>query len=105
MEDSKISKQRLVALVPWGHMPWVVLLHSLHTSLPPFSFLDCLKKEDQNLYPVLNNAAKSDTSLKKNIGGFAKDKDEISNNWMAFFMEQIEKNFDLSQFFFYGYTV
>ncbi len=44
-----------------------------------------LKKEDEQLYPVLNNAAKSDANLKRNLDMFAKDMDTISKTALAFF--------------------
>ncbi len=47
--------------------------------------LDHLKKEDRELYPVLNAAAENDAYLKSTLDIFAKDMDEITNNWMAFF--------------------
>ncbi len=44
-----------------------------------------LKKEDEQLYPVLNNAAKSDDNLKRQLDMFAKDMEEISIGALEFF--------------------
>ncbi len=44
-----------------------------------------LKKEDEQLYPVLNNAAESDAVLKRTLDTFAKDMDEISKVALEFF--------------------
>ncbi len=44
-----------------------------------------LKNEDEQLYPVLNNAAKSDANLKRNLEMFAKDMDTISKTALEFF--------------------
>lgn len=44
-----------------------------------------LKKEDEQLYPVLNKAAGSDATLKKTLDMFAGDTAEISKAAMAFF--------------------
>ncbi len=44
-----------------------------------------LKKEDEQLYRVLNNAAESDVNLKQTLIMFAKDMDEISKGALEFF--------------------
>ena len=44
-----------------------------------------LNKEDEQLYPVLNNAAESDAVLKRTLDTFAKDMDEISKVALEFF--------------------
>lgn len=44
-----------------------------------------LKKEDEQLYPVLYNAAKSDANLKQTLDFFAKDMDVISKTAFGFF--------------------
>jgi len=44
-----------------------------------------LKKEDEQLYPVLKNAAESDANLKRTLDLFAKDMDEISKAVLRFF--------------------
>ena len=44
-----------------------------------------LKKEDEQLYPVLRNAAKSDARLKKTLDTFARDMDAISQTALEFF--------------------
>ena len=44
-----------------------------------------LKKEDEQLYPVLNKAAESDSNLKKNLDIFARDMDEITKAAWEFF--------------------
>ena len=44
-----------------------------------------LNKEDEQLYPILNNAAASDANLSRSLDLFAKDMDEISNVAMEFF--------------------
>ena len=49
------------------------------------SLLAHLKKEDAQLYPVLNRAALSDVALKRTVDFYAKDMDEITRNAIAFF--------------------
>jgi len=49
------------------------------------SLLAHLKKEDAQLYPVLNKAALSDATLKRTLDFYAKDMDEITQNAIAFF--------------------
>ncbi len=44
-----------------------------------------LRKEDAQLYPVLNRAAQTDQALKRTVDFYAKDMDEISSNAIAFF--------------------
>ncbi|MBJ6751472.1 hemerythrin domain-containing protein [Geomonas anaerohicana] len=44
-----------------------------------------LRKEDAQLYPVLNQAAQADQALKRTVDFYAKDMDEISGNAVAFF--------------------
>ena len=44
-----------------------------------------LKKEDEQLYPVLNNEAKTDVNLKKNLDMFARDMDKVSKTALEFF--------------------
>ncbi len=44
-----------------------------------------LKKEDEQLYPVLGNAAESDANLKQTLDIFAKDMGEISKVALEFF--------------------
>ncbi len=47
--------------------------------------LNHLSKEDEQLYPVLKKAAKSDNSLAKKLNTFAKDLEEISGFVINFF--------------------
>ncbi len=49
------------------------------------SLLAHLKKEDEELYPVLNNAAESDATLKQTLDVFAKDMTGISKAALDFF--------------------
>ena len=49
------------------------------------SLLAHLKKEDAQLYPVLNKAALSDATLKRTLDFYAKDMEEITQNAIAFF--------------------
>jgi hemerythrin-like domain-containing protein len=49
------------------------------------SLLAHLKKEDTQLYPVLNRAAQSDPSLKRTVDFYAKGMDEITANAVQFF--------------------
>ncbi|QWV95088.1 hemerythrin domain-containing protein [Geomonas oryzisoli] len=44
-----------------------------------------LRKEDAQLYPVLNRAAQADQGLKRTVDFYAKDMEEISSNAVAFF--------------------
>ena len=44
-----------------------------------------LKKEDEQLYPILNKAAESDPNLKRTLDWFAKDMNEISKAALDFF--------------------
>ncbi len=44
-----------------------------------------LRKEDTQLYPVLNNAAESDATLKQTLVMFAKDMEGISKAALEFF--------------------
>ena len=56
------------------------LLFSLKSAL-----LEHLKKEDEQLYPVLNNAAKKDFHLQETLNTFAIDMEKISTTAMQFF--------------------
>lgn len=47
--------------------------------------LEHLKKEDEQLYPVLKNAAESDADLERTLDTFAKDMNEISKAALEFF--------------------
>lgn len=49
------------------------------------SLLAHLKKEDAQLYPVLNRAAASDANLKRTVEFYAKDMEEITGNAIEFF--------------------
>lgn len=49
------------------------------------SFLEHLKKEDKQLYPVLNRTAKNDPKLRRTMEIFAKDMDQISEAANQFF--------------------
>lgn len=49
------------------------------------SLIAHLKKEDAQLYPVLNNAASDDAGLKRTIDFYAKDMDEITRKAVEFF--------------------
>ena len=49
------------------------------------SLLAHLKKEDSQLYPVLNKAAQGDANLKRTLDFYAKDMDEITRNAIGFF--------------------
>ena len=49
------------------------------------SLLAHLKKEDGQLYPVLNKAAEKDSALNQTLDYFAKDMTEISETALAFF--------------------
>jgi hypothetical protein len=49
------------------------------------SLLAHLKKEDTQLYPVLNKAARGDVVLKRTIDFYAKDMDVITSNAVQFF--------------------
>ena len=49
------------------------------------SFLAHLKKEDEQLYPILKKAAMTDEELAKKLKSFAEDMDEISRAAMKFF--------------------
>ena len=44
-----------------------------------------LRKEDEQLYPVLNNAAESNAALKQTLDMFAKDMEVISKAALDFF--------------------
>ena len=44
-----------------------------------------IKKEDEQLYPVLNNAAESDDTLQRTLDTFAEDMNEISKAAFEFF--------------------
>lgn len=44
-----------------------------------------LKKEDRELYPLLNKAAESDQNLKRTLALFANDMNDISFRALAFF--------------------
>ncbi len=56
------------------------LLFSLKSAL-----LVHLEKEDDQLYPVLNNAAKKDLHLKETLNTFAIDMEKISTTALQFF--------------------
>jgi len=49
------------------------------------TLLSHLKKEDEQLYPVLRESAKKDTALKKTLDMFAKDMEKISKSVLEFF--------------------
>ena len=49
------------------------------------SLLAHLKKEDAQLYPVLNKAALHDGNLKRTVDFYAKDMEEITGNAIDFF--------------------
>ena len=49
------------------------------------SLLAHLKKEDAQLYPVLNKAAESNSALKRTVEFYAKDMDEITGKAVQFF--------------------
>lgn len=49
------------------------------------SLLAHLKKEDAQLYPVLNRAAEDDANLKRTVDFYAKDMDLITKEVIAFF--------------------
>ena len=49
------------------------------------SLLAHLRKEDGQLYPVLNKAAEKDSALKQTLDYFARDMAEISETAIAFF--------------------
>jgi hypothetical protein len=49
------------------------------------SLLAHLKKEDAQLYPVLNKAANSDANLKRTVDFYAKDMDVITADAIGFF--------------------
>lgn len=51
------------------------------------SLLAHLKKEDAQLYPVLNKAAASDANLKRTVDFYAKDMEEITGNAISFFQK------------------
>jgi hypothetical protein len=44
-----------------------------------------LKKEDTQLYPVLNKAAAADPAMKRTVDFYAKDMDVITSNAIKFF--------------------
>lgn len=44
-----------------------------------------IQKEDRELYPVLNKAAEADPALKRSLGAYIKDMEEISQVTLAFF--------------------
>jgi len=49
------------------------------------SLITHLKKEDDQLYPVLNRAALSDAALKQMVDFYCKDMEEITSNAISFF--------------------
>ena len=49
------------------------------------ALLSHLKKEDEQLYPVLHESAKKDRGLKRTLDMFAKDMEEISKSVLEFF--------------------
>lgn len=49
------------------------------------SLLAHLRKEDSQLYPVLDRAAASDEKLKRTLDLYAKDMEDISRNAVEFF--------------------
>ena len=51
------------------------------------SLLAHLKKEDSQLYPVLNQAAKQDAALKRTVDFYAKDMEEITGKAVEFFQK------------------
>jgi hypothetical protein len=54
-----------------------------------------LKKEDDELYPVLHKAAESDINLKRTLDMYAKDMDEISKTAFEFFEKYSTAEFGL----------
>ena len=72
------------------------LLFSSKTAL-----LDHLKKEDEQLYPVLNKVAESDADLKLTLDLFADEMDKISKEAIKFFDKYSEgdSGFDFSKDF------
>jgi len=56
------------------------------------SLLAHLKKEDTQLYPVLNKAALSDATLKMRLDFYAKDMEEITSNAIGFFDKYSPEN-------------
>lgn len=51
------------------------------------TLLSHLKKEDAQLYPVLNKAAQDDPALKRTVDFYSKDMEEISSNAISFFQK------------------
>lgn len=49
-----------------------------------------LKREDQELYPVLKKAAENDENLKQILDSFAKDMTDVSKTAVQFFEKQTE---------------
>ena len=49
------------------------------------AFLEHLKKEDKQFYPILRKAAKNNDELKTKLDEFGKDMDKVSNIALYFF--------------------
>ncbi len=62
------------------------------------SLLAHLKKEDGQLYPVLNKAAEKDSALKQTLDYFASDMAEISEAALAFFDKYSRVGADIGGF-------
>jgi hypothetical protein len=56
------------------------------------SLLAPLKKEDAQLYPVLQRAAAGDANLKRTVDFYAKDMDQITGEVIAFFNRYADPN-------------
>lgn len=56
------------------------------------SLIAHLRKEDLQLYPVLNRAAAGDANLKRTVDFYTKDMDEITRNAVDFFKKYSAPN-------------
>jgi len=63
------------------------------------SFLTHLKKEDEQIYPLLNRAAETDPELKTTLDIYATDMDQISKAVLEFFEKYSygDSGFEFSQ--------